>query len=73
MVKPLGNHLFLGCSLPFNQTFNSGSLRWDVLSPLGLGLCKLILFHVNVTGAWSLILTGWIFEYEILDMIELLV
>lgn len=53
---------------------NSGSLRSDVLKRhLGLGLYGVVLFHVNVTGAWSLMMMGWIFESEILDIIELLV
>ena len=53
---------------------NSGSLRRDVLKRhLVLGLYGVVLFHVNVTGAWSLMIMGWIFDSEILDIIELLV
>ena len=53
---------------------NSQSLRRDVFKRhLVMGLCRLVLFHVNVTGAWLLIMMRWIFESEILDITELLV
>ncbi len=53
---------------------NSGSLRRDVLKRhMVMGLYGRTVFHVNVTGLWSLINMGWIIEYKIFDIIELLV
>lgn len=40
---------------------------------LVMGLCGLVLFYLIVTGAWSLMTIGWIFDSEIFDMTELLV
>ncbi len=36
-------------------------------------LCKLVGFHMSVTGAWSLMLMGWILYPEIFGMIKFLV
>ncbi len=43
------------------RSLNSGSFRRDMLKRhLVTGLCGLGGFHLNDTGAWSLMMMGWI-------------
>lgn len=57
----------------FLRLSNSESLKSDVLKcHLWLGLWEVLLFLVNVAGAWSLMIISWIFDSEIWGIIELL-
>ena len=56
------------------RLLNSGSFRSDVLKRhVGVGLCGLGWFHLNDTGAWSLMMMGWIRCSEMFGIIEILV